>query len=112
VGRTKSSVDAGATVQYTKDEAQGLVAALQKELTDSSVKLSEKQLDCMKPYIDAIFKELFPGQKSEGEGIRNSLESLHTALAATMRTSSEGSLQRSCNVQRIDRRSRRRVGRN
>jgi hypothetical protein len=51
-------IDAGGKVEYTKDEAQGLVIALRKELTDTT--LSVKQLECMKPYTDAIFKELFP----------------------------------------------------
>lgn len=55
------SLQAGGNVLYSKTEAQGLVAALQKEVSEGSLRLSEKQIDCMKPYIDAIFKELFPG---------------------------------------------------
>ncbi|MBR0876942.1 hypothetical protein JQ608_06960 [Bradyrhizobium liaoningense] len=83
---TDASADAGASVNFSKEEAQGLVAALQKELTDGAVKLSERQLDCMKPYIDRIFKELFPDQKSEQrDEKRLALEALHTAIRSAVR---------------------------
>lgn len=77
-------VEAGATVSFTKEEAQGLVAALQKELTDNAVKLSEKQIDCMKPYIDVIFKELFPGSPPHPEERTPSFSFGEVKLGMTM----------------------------
>jgi hypothetical protein len=38
-------VEAGATVNYSKTEAQGLISALQKELSVEAIQLSEKQID-------------------------------------------------------------------
>jgi len=58
-------VSAGASVVYSKDEAEGLLAALKKEVDAGTLTFSEKQLDCMKPYVDAIFRELFPPPKPE-----------------------------------------------
>ncbi|MCA1381690.1 hypothetical protein [Bradyrhizobium sp. BRP23] len=76
-----ADASADASVNFTKEEAHGLVAALQKEVTDSGVKLSERQLDCLKPYIDRIFEELFPNKKSgTRDEKRLALADLHTAF--------------------------------
>jgi hypothetical protein len=53
-------VEVGGDISYTKQEAQGLIAALTKTVNADSVDLSKKQMDCMKPYIDRIFDILFP----------------------------------------------------
>ena len=53
-------VEVGGDISYTKQEAQGLIAALTKTVNPDSVALSKKQMDCMKPYIDRIFDILFP----------------------------------------------------
>ena len=55
-------VSAGGKVEYSTEEAQGLASALQKELTAEGAKLSQAQLDCMKPYIEKIFAVIFPEQ--------------------------------------------------
>jgi hypothetical protein len=51
---------AGGSITYSKEEAQGLISALKKEVNSESLQLSAKQIDCMKPYADRIFDALFP----------------------------------------------------
>jgi hypothetical protein len=84
-----AGVAAGASVNYTKEEAQGLVAALKKELDTNALKLSEKQIDCMKPYVDAIFRELFPEKRSQRGDLRDALSNLHISVKSTVRTRPE-----------------------
>jgi hypothetical protein len=93
---TDAGVAAGASVNYTKEEAQGLVAALKKEMDTNTVKLSEKQIDCMKPYLDAIFKELFPQQKSDFDRPNASL-TIETSF-----TVCEGSRREHCPRKKFD----------
>lgn len=58
--RRLPGAQASGDIVYSKNEAQGLIAALQKELGAGAVALSIKQIDCMKPYVDRIFDILFP----------------------------------------------------
>ena len=55
-------VTVGGNVGYSTEEAQGLASALQKEISAEGAKLSQAQLECMKPYVDKIFNVLFPDQ--------------------------------------------------
>jgi hypothetical protein len=55
-------VSVGGQVTYNTEEAQGLVATLQKEVSDNATTLSVAQLTCMRPYVDRIFAMVFPDQ--------------------------------------------------
>jgi len=55
-----SGANASAQITYSQEEAQGLLAALTKEINSGTLALSEKQMDCMKPYVDRIFETIFP----------------------------------------------------
>jgi hypothetical protein len=58
--RKLPGADVGGDIDYTAEDAQGLVAALNKTITGDSVHLSEDQLACMKPYIKRIFDIVIP----------------------------------------------------
>jgi hypothetical protein len=60
--RAPAGDSSGAGITYNKEETQGLIAALKKELTDNAEHLSEVQIQCMKPYIDRIFDLIIPRQ--------------------------------------------------
>jgi hypothetical protein len=54
------SISGGKDITYSKEETQGLIAALKRETTDNAEHLSEVQIQCMKPYIDRIFDLIIP----------------------------------------------------
>jgi hypothetical protein len=55
-------IKGGGNIEYSNEEAQGLASALQKEITAEGAKLSQSQLECMKPYIQKIFAVILPDQ--------------------------------------------------
>jgi hypothetical protein len=55
-------------VENSTEEAQGLASALQKEITAEGAKISQSQLECMKPYIQKIFAVIFPDQTPSSKG--------------------------------------------
>lgn len=54
-------LNAGASVNYTDREAKGIAGAVYKELNENAMRLSQTQIECMKPSIgrilDAILME-------------------------------------------------------
>jgi hypothetical protein len=84
--RKPPGISAGGQVAYSIEEAQGLVASLQKVLTDEAAQLSAAQLDCMRPYIQKIFAMVFPDQKpaqTSGDGRPDAPVSIRLVSSAT-----------------------------
>jgi hypothetical protein len=52
-------------VHYTSRETVGLIAAFQQTISAEGARLSEKQLDCMKTYVDRIVNAVLPAAESE-----------------------------------------------
>lgn len=48
------------TLMLSKEESQGLIDALKRELSSGSTSMSAKQIDCMKPYVDRILEAIAP----------------------------------------------------
>lgn len=48
------------TLTLSKEESQGLIEALKRELSSGSTAMSAKQIDCMKPYVDRILEAIAP----------------------------------------------------
>lgn len=63
--KTLPSLAVAGKVAYSKQEAQGLIAALSDHINSETIALSSKQIDCMKPYVDRIFNILFPLNQNE-----------------------------------------------
>ncbi len=48
------------TLMLSKEESQGLIDALKRELAAGSATMSAKQMDCMKPFVDRITEAIAP----------------------------------------------------
>jgi hypothetical protein len=54
------SASAKGQLHYSNKETLGLLAAFQTQITSEGEKLSEKQLDCMKKFVDRIIDAVLP----------------------------------------------------
>lgn len=60
---------AGGQVAYAKADAHGLVANLEREITDNVRSLSQYQIDCMRPYVARIFATIYPDAPAPPAGL-------------------------------------------
>lgn len=61
--RRLPGASAEGSITYSTTEAEGLAGALQKELTQAGERLSQSQIECMKPYIDRILDAILGPQR-------------------------------------------------
>jgi hypothetical protein len=67
-----SGITEGGRINYSIEEAQGLATSLQGVITAERIRLSEEQLNCMKPYIEKIFAFIFPDQQTAPASAKSS----------------------------------------